>query len=128
MLNIYNLCNDCWCIRFCSPASSSPHLLLTVNASEIIKVEINTCHQKEMSNIYKQPDFIELRNKVPNVKCSVLICDDHQCTNYNDINTTIIDGESISSSDNRIWLLHLKCKVCNNAWSICTICSQFKKN
>jgi hypothetical protein len=78
-----------------------------------------------MSNIYKQPDFIELRNKVPKVKCSVLICDNHRCTNYNDINTTIINDESTSANNN--WLLYLKCKVCNNEWSICTICSQFKK-
>jgi hypothetical protein len=97
-----------------------------MDASEIAQDEIKKCNQKAMSNIYKQSDFIELRNKVPNVKCSVLICDDHQCTNYNDINTTIIDGQCTTKQANN-WLLHLKCKICFKTWSICTQCSQFKK-
>lgn len=79
-----------------------------------------------MSTIYKDKEFIALRNKAPNAKSAVLMCGDIRCTNNYEKNTTICIDDKTEDNPQNDWLIHLKCKSCNVDWWICKKCNKFK--
>ena len=66
-------------------------------------------------------DCIELRNVAMNAAKHVLMCSNSNCNCSYQKETTIWRFDN-----DKQWLLHLKCKVCNKTWNICCKCSNFR--
>ena len=65
-------------------------------------------------------DCSELRNVATNAVKHVLMCSNYDCNCSYQKETTIWRFD-----DDKQWLLHLKCKVCNKTWNVCCKCSNF---
>jgi hypothetical protein len=76
---------------------------------------------KAMNNVTYKNDFQELRTKASNAVSYVLMCSNYSCT-QNFTNSTT----SWRVDEEKKWQVHLQCSVCDNTWSICCQCNNFK--